>query len=149
MLKVNKRSWGIPVVALALSCVNPAHAQQSDTEANRELVTEAFTALFIEGDVSAVQKYWAEDYIQHNPQVPDGRAALEAFAPMLAGSSTTIARIIADGDLVAVHHNFVQEPGTKGSAIVDIFRVEDGKIKEHWDVIQQVPESSANQNGMF
>ena len=58
-------------------------------------------------------------------------------------------RIFADGDYVIVHVHAVREPGTRGNAIIDIFRLEDGKVVEHWDVIQPIPEKSANDNGMF
>lgn len=57
--------------------------------------------------------------------------------------------MLADGDLVALHVHSVQVPGTRGRAIVDIFRLEDGKVVEHWDVIQDVPAESVNDNTMF
>ncbi|WP_367666980.1 hypothetical protein [Streptomyces sp. DG2A-72] len=57
--------------------------------------------------------------------------------------------MIAQGDLVAIHQHFVEAPGARGQAIVDLFRVRNGKIVEHWDVIQAVPETSANDNTTF
>ncbi|NUP30269.1 MAG: SnoaL-like domain-containing protein, partial [Streptomycetaceae bacterium] len=63
--------------------------------------------------------------------------------------TVTPKRIIAEGDLVAVHSHYVNYPGDRGSAILDLFRVRNGKIVEHWDIIQAVPETSANGNGMF
>ncbi len=60
-----------------------------------------------------------------------------------------IKRAFAEGDYVILHVHSVREPGQRGRAIVDIFRLEHGKIAEHWDVIQDVPEKAANQNGMF
>jgi predicted SnoaL-like aldol condensation-catalyzing enzyme len=60
-----------------------------------------------------------------------------------------IKRIFADGDYVIVHDHAVREPGTRGLAIVNIYKLEDGKVVEHWDVIQPVPEKAANNNGMF
>jgi predicted SnoaL-like aldol condensation-catalyzing enzyme len=57
--------------------------------------------------------------------------------------------VFADGDYVILHVHAVREPGTRGNAIVDIFRLEDGKIVEHWDVVQPIPEKAANANGMF
>lgn len=65
------------------------------------------------------------------------------------GYHASIKRIIAEGDYVVVHNHTVTGPNDRGNAIVDIFRIEDGKIAEHWDVIQPVPEHSANQNTMF
>jgi predicted SnoaL-like aldol condensation-catalyzing enzyme len=63
--------------------------------------------------------------------------------------SIEIKRIIADGDYVVVHDHAVREPGTRGLAIVNIYKIEDGKVVEHWDVIQPAPEKAANNNGMF
>jgi predicted SnoaL-like aldol condensation-catalyzing enzyme len=57
--------------------------------------------------------------------------------------------VFADGDDVILHVHAVREPGTRDNAIVDIFRLEDGKIVEHWDVVQPIPEKAANANGMF
>jgi len=64
-------------------------------------------------------------------------------------SRSEIKRVFADGDYVILHVHAVREPGTRGNAIVDIFRLEDGKIVEHWDVVQPIPEKAANPNGMF
>ena len=64
-------------------------------------------------------------------------------------SHSEVKRSFAEGDYVIVHVHAVREPGTRGSAIVDIFRLENGKIVEHWDVAQPIPEKAANSNGMF
>jgi predicted SnoaL-like aldol condensation-catalyzing enzyme len=57
--------------------------------------------------------------------------------------------VFADGDYVILHVHAVRVPGTRGNAIVDIFKLENGKIVEHWDVIQEIPGEAANPNGMF
>ena len=62
---------------------------------------------------------------------------------------TEVKRMVAEGDLVAVHHHVRPAPGDRGRAVVDIFRLEDGRIVEHWDVVQEVPETAANDNTMF
>jgi predicted SnoaL-like aldol condensation-catalyzing enzyme len=118
-------------------------------------VVENFSRLFfIEKDWRKAYMDWvAEDYIQHNPIAKDGRAAaLEALGPIFAanpGLKVDIKRIVADDTHVAVHYHSVLQPGTKGFAAVDLFRVEDCKIVEHWDVIQPMPEKSANPHPMF
>ena len=60
-----------------------------------------------------------------------------------------VKRLVAEGDLVMMHSHLVRQPGDRGVAVVDIFRLEEGKIVEHWDVSQEVPEKSANNNSMF
>ena len=92
-------------------------------------------------------------YTQHNPNAADGATGLQAFLQFLRtrypNSHSEIKRVFADGDYVVLHVHAVREPGTRGSAIVDIFRLENGKVVEHWDVNQEIPEKAANTNGMF
>jgi predicted SnoaL-like aldol condensation-catalyzing enzyme len=64
-------------------------------------------------------------------------------------SRSEIKRVWAEGDYVILHVHAVRIPGTRGSAIVDVFKLENGKVVEHWDVIQEIPEKAANTNGMF
>ena len=100
----------------------------------------------------AVSKYVAPPYTQHNPQVPDGvdgvRAGITGLVKQIPGLHYEFKRVLVDGDLVAVH-SLLFGMGERGSAVVDIFRVKDGKLVEHWDVRQAVPESAANNNTMF
>jgi predicted SnoaL-like aldol condensation-catalyzing enzyme len=83
----------------------------------------------------------------------DGPEGLKAFIAFLKdkfpNNRSEIKRIFADGDYVIVHVHAVRERGTRGNAIVDIFKLENGKVVEHWDVIQPIPENAANNNGMF
>jgi predicted SnoaL-like aldol condensation-catalyzing enzyme len=92
-------------------------------------------------------------YTQHNPNAADGPEGLRAFLGFLEekfpGSRSEIKRVFADGDHVILHVHAVREPGTRGNAVVEIFRLEDGKIVEHWDAVQPMPEKAANANGMF
>lgn len=102
----------------------------------------------------ATDKYIGKEYLQHNPTVADGgKAFVDAFAPFLKAnpkSRAEIKRVVADGDLVMLHVHSKLNDEDRGEAVVDIFRFdENGKIVEHWDVIQAVPEKNESGRGMF
>ncbi|MBP5938854.1 SnoaL-like polyketide cyclase [Streptomyces sp. LBUM 1476] len=123
------------------------------TSYNKKLVVKAFDQLIVRKDVGAIDRYWSTDYQQHNPNIPNGaagaKAGLGAYFAQFPQLKVEPKRVIAEGDLVAVHSHYIPAPGQRGQAIVDLFRVRGGKIVEHWDVIQDVPETSANDNTMF
>ncbi|WP_322866208.1 nuclear transport factor 2 family protein [Aquicoccus sp. G2-2] len=101
----------------------------------------------------AIARYAGADYIQHNPHVGDGKAAFIAYFEEMAagypGKQVTIKRSFAEGNHVILHCHQVWPDGLEYAGI-DIFRLDDaGKVVEHWDVLQEVPETSANGNGMF
>jgi predicted SnoaL-like aldol condensation-catalyzing enzyme len=155
MTNMNTRlRTGIAALVVATTFwAQPTLARDLDSEEqNKALVLKFYQELFGDKDVTAIDRYVAEGYIQHNPTVPTGRAAVRSlFGNVFAGAPKTkvdIRRVAADGDLVWLH---VRSPGPTGrlSAIVDIFRVKDGRIVEHWDVIQPVPSDAANNNTMF
>jgi predicted SnoaL-like aldol condensation-catalyzing enzyme len=130
------------------------HARHMATERNREIVTRFIDLFYRQGRVrEAFMTYVAPGYIQHNPVAADGRdTAIAALEPNFASQPKAIRevqRIIVDGDLAAVHVRVRQNPQDRGVAIVDILRLENGMIVEHWDVIQAVPEHSANAHPMF
>ncbi len=141
--------WFVPLAALALFVV-PALA---DTEANKKTVLEFYEAGLNKKDFEAASKYFGPKYIQHNPGAPDGIEGFKGFLNFLKekfpNSKSEIKRVFAEGDFVILHVHAVREPGTRGRAIVDIFRLEDGKIVEHWDVAQDIPEKMPHNNGMF
>jgi predicted SnoaL-like aldol condensation-catalyzing enzyme len=120
----------------------------------KQVVTQFMTRFYIDKKVREAFETWVDPgYIQHNPLAETGRdAAIKFLEPFFASHPDihyTIARIIADGNLVAVHSHGVFTAGERGLAVVDILRVEGCKVMEHWDVAQPVPEKSANTNGMF
>ena len=120
----------------------------------KEVVTRFMTKLYIDKQPRAAFETWVEPgYIQHNPLAKSGRDAASAFLEPFFQShpeaSYSIKRIIADGNLVAVHSHAKFTADDRGLAIIDILRVDHCKVAEHWDVAQPVPEKSANTNGMF
>ncbi|MDR3512732.1 MAG: nuclear transport factor 2 family protein [Caulobacteraceae bacterium] len=119
-------------------------------ENNKAIVRDFFQKVFIEHQVDAGLSNFRSDYIQHNPMIPTGLEAVRgAFKQGIENVSTDIKKIIAEGDLVVVHHHFKFGPDSLGAAVVDIFRIENGKIAEHWDVMTPVPEKPMNNNSMF
>jgi predicted SnoaL-like aldol condensation-catalyzing enzyme len=117
----------------------------ADTERNKQTVARLFNA-FRAGDVDAFDELIVEDYVQHNPQAGNGLNAVKEFFAPVGPVDVDVHRVIAERDLVAVHSNYK----TWNMAGVDIFRFnDDGKIIEHWDVLQEVPESTASGNDLF
>lgn len=130
-----------------------AHADECRLKP-KEVVTKFMTEFYLEKRVREAFETWVEPgYIQHNPLAATGRDAaiafLEPFFQSHPDATYSIKRIIADGNLVAVHSHGKFTADDRGFAVVDILRVEHCKIAEHWDVGQAVPEKSANSNGMF
>jgi predicted SnoaL-like aldol condensation-catalyzing enzyme len=112
---------------------------------NKEIVARVFDA-FRAGDVDAFDDLIVADYVQHNPQAGNGLQAVKDFFAPIGPVDVDVHRVVAEGDLVAVHANYK----TFNTAGVDIFRLnEDGKIIEHWDVVQPIPATTASGNDMF
>ena len=146
------------LTAIVLLAAAPAAEAKSCKLTPKQVVTQFLHEFYIEKKVRSSFEKWVDPgYIQHNPYAQTGREAaikfLEGFVDSNPGQKTEIHRIIADGDLVAAHSHGWTGNGTpeekRGSAVVDIFRVQGCKVMEHWDVEQPVPEASANTNTMF
>lgn len=136
------------------AAARPPATAQSETERNRAIITDFIDLFYGQRKVrEAFEKYIAPDYIQHNPIAPDGReatlAVLEPFMKSNPDARTKVLRILVDGDLAAVHAHGTMNPDDRGFAVVDLFRLKGGKIVEHWDVLQPVPDKSANPHPMF
>ena len=121
---------------------------------NAEKAVDFWIRFFNDHDETAIDDYLAEPYLQHNPTVADGVEAFRnEFHPRFKGdmkdSSTIVKRVVSRKDLVFIHNILKRNPLVKGHAAVDIFRFENGKIVEHWDVIQKMPEISKNDHPMF
>lgn len=119
--------------------------------ANKALVSEVMSAVFIRRDASAVERYFSPAYMQHNPLIPNGRDAIPALIAGLAQAfKYEPGMIVAEGDLVMIHGRYTGW-APKPLVAVDIFRIADGKLVEHWDVMQEeVPAAQTTSgNGMF
>ncbi|MCY0935584.1 nuclear transport factor 2 family protein [Streptomyces sp. H34-S4] len=125
----------------------------SDLESNKQVVVDYYETAFGGDPEKAIADHFGPRYVQHNPDAEDGPEAFTGFVRWLRGEypqlRLDIKRVLAEGDMVVTHSHLILEPGKPGRALADFFRLEDGKVVEHWDVIQEVPEASANPNGMF
>ncbi|KJC54302.1 polyketide cyclase [Bradyrhizobium sp. LTSP849] len=136
-----------------LSAHVSASAGDTQEEANRKTVLAFYEKGLNQKDADAALAYVGDRYVQHNPNAPDGPDGFRKFIGFLRekfpNSHSEIKRSFVDGDYVILHVHAVREAGTKGSAIVDIFKLENGKIVEHWDVVQPITDNPANNNTMF
>ena len=122
-------------------------------DANKELITRLLNTAFNEKNVNAAAELLTDGYIQHNPMAATGKKgfleAIPGFYKMFPDLKMEIKGLIAEGDYVVAHSHYQFAKEGNGSAVVDIFRIKDGKVDEHWDVIQEIPSQMANDNGMF
>ena len=148
--------WKIVLAASLASLMGAAPARAGNSaqeEANKKVVLDLYEKGINQKDFAAAAKLLGPRYVQHNPRAADGAEGFKAFIDFLKAKfpnyHSEIKRVFADGDYVILHVHNVPAPGERGAAIIDIFRLENGKVVEHWDVRQDVPEKSANNNTMF
>ncbi|GAA3261927.1 nuclear transport factor 2 family protein [Nonomuraea helvata] len=126
----------------------------SKLDRNKRNVLAFYEAGINSKDFDAATKLIGERYVQHNPAIADGvegfKSRVDFIKETFPQLRAEVKNIFADGDFVIAHVHGVRVPGQRGTAIVDIFRLdENGKLIEHWDVMQDIPEKAENENGMF
>jgi predicted SnoaL-like aldol condensation-catalyzing enzyme len=141
-------------IAAFIAFASPAHAASAEQmEANKKAVAEFYELAVNKKDFDGAAKFLGSHLVQHNPNVADGPEGLKAFIALLRDkfpdAHSEVIRVFADRDYIIQHVHSVPTPGSRGNAIMNIYKLENGKIVEHWDVIQPVPEKSANNNTMF
>jgi predicted SnoaL-like aldol condensation-catalyzing enzyme len=127
-----------------------AAAQQA---ANKRLVLTFYSHVIGRKDFESARKYMGETYRQHSPYATDGHAGLAAFVKFFKENFPNhryeVKKVLAEGDMVVLHLHGMGGMNPYGEQVVDFFRIKDGKVVEHWDVIQPIPEKSENPNGVF
>jgi predicted SnoaL-like aldol condensation-catalyzing enzyme len=120
---------------------------------NLDLVMDMFAAVLQPMDSASVDRFMADDYIQHSPMAAPGRAGLKDFLDHIRRETPLgvhdIKRAFVDGDHVTVHTHVRRWPGDLGLAVIDLYRIDGARIAEHWDVVQPVPADGPNPRPMF
>jgi len=135
--------------------VNPNAGTELDPRlaANKEIVLDFLQKMINEADFAAAAIHFGSQYVQHNPMIEDGiegiRKHITGLRSQFPQLRAEVKRIVAEHDLVVAHLHAKRSPDDLGLAIVDVFRVQDGKLVEHWEVRQPVPETTVHANDMF
>ena len=150
-MMVDRRAFGLGLAVAAGA--TPSLAADDVREANKRTVLAFYDAALNRSNIDEAAAYFGPHFIQHNPRSKDGiegfRSLLQDLKKQFPGLRSDVKRVFADGDFVILHVHVKLQPEELGLAIVEIFRLEHGKIVEHWDVRQPIPETAANSNGMF
>ena len=141
------------VLILTISTLQ-SDAKYQRAQTPREVIAGFMKVAFEDRDPkSAVQKYFASDFVDHDPLTKGTRdsviARLEGLDWKTSAPRSDVKHIVAEGDLVVVHHYLVRKAGDQPIAAMDMFRVKDGYIVEHWDILQAIPPESENPAPMF
>ncbi len=141
-------------LTLGVSVVQAQKTSNSKTqqEKNKQIVTKAYQRIFGDLDTTAVDEYMSNNFIQHNPTIADGPQGVKALVQMLASQGIpkqkiVFKHVVAEGDIVFLHSRY--EMAGKEWRFIDIYRVENDKLVEHWDAMMQMPEQRAHNNSMF
>jgi predicted SnoaL-like aldol condensation-catalyzing enzyme len=121
--------------------------------ANKRLVLTMYEKLIGQKNFAAARPYLGDVYKQHSPYATDGHDGVAAFVAMFKRDFPNhrydVKKVIAEGDYVVLHLHGQHGPNPNGESVVDMFRIENGKVVEHWDVIQAIPDKVENSNTMF
>ena len=124
----------------------------SQVETNKQIAITAYQRIFGDLDVTGVDEYMSKDFLQHNPTTPDGPEGVKALVQMLISQGVpkqkiVFKHVVAEGDIVFLHSRY--EMAGKEWRFIDIYRVGNGKLAEHWDAMMQMPDNRGNNNPMF
>lgn len=140
-------------VAVSAAVAAIAAGAEDKAAKNKAVAIEFYNRALNQLDFEKAAELMGNRYVQHNPHAIDGPEGLKNHLAMLKKdfpkNHGDIKRAIAEGDLVALHVHSKRTPESRGNAVVDMFRIENGKVVEHWDVVQAVPEKPLNDNTMF
>lgn len=139
--------------AMMVASASAHAAETAHLKENKAIVVAFYNKALNDKDADAAIAMMGPTYTQHNAHIADGkegfRQFITAFKQKYPESHSEIVRVFADGDYVILHVHMVREPSARGEAVMDIFRLSDGKIVEHWDVLQQIPDNIPHTNTMF
>ncbi|MEG1020669.1 MAG: nuclear transport factor 2 family protein [Myroides sp.] len=124
----------------------------TQAETNKHIAITAYQRIFGDLDVTGVDELMSRDFIQHNPTLPDGPEGVKGVIQMLLSQGVpkqkvVFKHVVAEDDIVILHTR--TEMGGKEWRFIDIYRIENGKLAEHWDAMMQMPDQPANNNPMF
>ena len=121
-------------------------------ERNKQIATTTYQSIFGDQDITAIEEYISKDFIQHNPTIADGLEGVKALVQMLASQGVpkqkiSFKHVVAEKDIVFLHSRY--EMAGKEWRFIDIYRIENDKLVEHWDAMMPMPDERANNNPLF